>query len=363
MEPSPVIWNSLAFGSGGGGGGGNAFTTIQPDLGTAPVATSATDTLTLTSTVLSVTGTAASDTITFGVLDNAITDAMLRQSGALSVIGRSANSTGNVADISAGTDNFVLRRSGTSLAFGLLVNANIDAAAAIAYSKLNLATSILNADISASAAIAFSKLATLTSGNILVGSAGNVATSVAMSGDVAIIASGATTIQAGVVTYAKMQTFGANKFIANNTAGALAPAEHVFISKSVATLSSTITWTGTTAPSGSTTFEYGFQQTGNRVSFWIAIKYSVAGSALQAVAVEFPGDMPTPYEPVGLTAASEKLYSITGMIDSGSTGSAGVCRAWIRRNAADTNYECFVQTGSGTNNSVLAWFSGQYFTS
>lgn len=54
--------------------------------------------------------------------------------------------------------------------------------------------SIVNADISASAAIAFSKLATLTSGNLLVGSAGNVPTSVAMSGDASIIASGALTL-------------------------------------------------------------------------------------------------------------------------------------------------------------------------
>ena len=63
---------------------------------------------------------------------------------------------------------------------------------------------IVNADINASAAIAFSKLAALTSGNILVGSAGNVATSVAMSGDATIIASGALTIAAGAVTLAKL---------------------------------------------------------------------------------------------------------------------------------------------------------------
>jgi uncharacterized protein YunC (DUF1805 family) len=43
---------------------------------------------------------------------------------------------------------------------GTIVNADINSAAAIAYSKLNLATSIVNGDISASAAIALSKLAT-----------------------------------------------------------------------------------------------------------------------------------------------------------------------------------------------------------
>lgn len=51
---------------------------------------------------------------------------------------------------------------------------------------------IVNGDIAASAAIAFSKLATLTSGNILVGSAGNVATSVAVTGDISLSNAGVT---------------------------------------------------------------------------------------------------------------------------------------------------------------------------
>lgn len=45
-----------------------------------------------------------------------------------------------------------------TLVNGNIENANIKAAAAIAYSKLNLSASIVNADISASAAIAYSKL-------------------------------------------------------------------------------------------------------------------------------------------------------------------------------------------------------------
>lgn len=57
---------------------------------------------------------------------------------------------------------------------------------------------ITNVMISASAAIAYSKLASLTSGNILVGSAGNVCTAVAMSGDATIIASGAITLATAV---------------------------------------------------------------------------------------------------------------------------------------------------------------------
>lgn len=58
---------------------------------------------------------------------------------------------------------------------------------------------VTNAKVNASAAIAFSKLATLTSGNILVGSVGNVPTSVAMAGDITIIAAGTTAIGANKV--------------------------------------------------------------------------------------------------------------------------------------------------------------------
>lgn len=49
-----------------------------------------------------------------------------------------------------------------------IVNADISASAAIAYSKLNLSLSIVNADINAAAAIAYSKLASLTASRVLV---------------------------------------------------------------------------------------------------------------------------------------------------------------------------------------------------
>ncbi len=76
---------------------------------------------------------------------------------------------------------------------------------------------IVNADINAAAAIAFSKLAALTSGNILVGSAGNVPTSVTMSGDATIVASGALTIANNAITTVKI--LNANVTLAKLAAG------------------------------------------------------------------------------------------------------------------------------------------------
>ncbi len=64
--------------------------------------------------------------------------------------------------------------------------------------------SVTNADVAANAAIAFSKLAALPSTDILVGSAGNVATAVAMTGDVTISNTGVTTIGSGTVTGSKI---------------------------------------------------------------------------------------------------------------------------------------------------------------
>ena len=83
--------------------------------------------------------------------NNVVTNAKLRQGAATTVIGRSANSTGNVADIAASANGQVLKRSSDALSFASIVNADIDAAAAIAYSKLNISNSIVAGDITGDA--------------------------------------------------------------------------------------------------------------------------------------------------------------------------------------------------------------------
>jgi hypothetical protein len=163
---------------------------------------------------------------------------------------------------------------------GAIVNADVNAAAAIAFSKLAVlasanilvgsaggvatsvavtgdvtisntgvtaiaADSIVNADINSAAAIAFSKLAALPSAQILVGSAGNVATAVAVTGDVTISNAGVTTIGAGAVDLAMLSTgiapSGVIKFMGQVTsvggaaaeafavAGALAASDRAFV--------------------------------------------------------------------------------------------------------------------------------------
>ncbi len=190
---------------------------------------------------------------------------------------------GNVSNVATGvpvTGDVLMSNTGvTSIAAGVIVNADINAAAAIAFSKLaalnstqilvgsagNVATAvtvtgdvtisntgvtaiaagvIVNADISNSAAIAFSKLATLATGHILAGNAG-VVTDVTVSGDITIGATGITAIGAGKVLLAMLGTgiapAGVIKFMGQPTtvggnateafavAGALAASDRAFV--------------------------------------------------------------------------------------------------------------------------------------
>jgi len=68
---------------------------------------------------------------------------------------------------------------------------------------------IVNADIASGAAIDYSKLAPLTSGNIVLGSGANVATSTAVTGDVTISNTGVTAISSGVIVDADINASAA----------------------------------------------------------------------------------------------------------------------------------------------------------
>jgi len=155
-----------------------------------------------------------------------------------------ANSSGVPTWVSETGDVTISDTGVTAISSGVIVNADVSATAAIDYSKLaaltsgnilvgnasNVATSvavtgdvtisnagvtaiasgaIVNADINASAAIDYSKLASLTSGNILVGNASNVATSVAVTGDVTISNAGVTAIGSGVIVNADINASAA----------------------------------------------------------------------------------------------------------------------------------------------------------
>jgi hypothetical protein len=68
---------------------------------------------------------------------------------------------------------------------------------------------IVDADINAAAAITHSKLANITAGSVLLGNASNVPTATALSGDVTINSSGVTAISAGVIVNADINASAA----------------------------------------------------------------------------------------------------------------------------------------------------------
>ncbi len=196
---------------------------------------------------------------------NATFDALAPSGGLADTLQSGDIFVGNVSNVATGvpvTGDVLMSNAGvTSIAAGVIVNADINAAAAIAFSKLaalpstqilvgsagNVATAvtvtgdvtisntgvtaiaagvIVNADISNSAAIAFSKLATLATGHILAGNAG-VVTDVTVSGDITIGATGVTAIGAGKVLLAMLGTGIAPEAFA--VAGALAASDRAFV--------------------------------------------------------------------------------------------------------------------------------------
>jgi hypothetical protein len=118
---------TLAFSAGGTSG----YTTIENPNGTPVTARSI---VAFSSEFLAADAT---DTTNISLATAGVAFSKIADLAAVSVLGRSAGTSGVMAAITASGNDEVLRRTGGgSLAFGTLVNAHIDAAAAIAFSKL-----------------------------------------------------------------------------------------------------------------------------------------------------------------------------------------------------------------------------------
>lgn len=126
------------------------------------------------------------------------------------------------------------------------------------------------------------------------------------------------------------------------------------------TYAGTITWTGTTAPSGTLTKNYYWRQIGKEVKLDIALKYTVAGAALTAVTLTLPSDAPTPVEWNGFGAANEKIWTGYGYIDTAATGGAPATRVVLGVNATDTGY--LINAAFGSQSALVAMVTVIYRT-
>lgn len=124
--------------------------------------------------------------------------------------------------------------------------------------------------------------------------------------------------------------------------------------------SGSITWTGTTPPSGADINVYSWTKIGNLVTLQLLLGYAVAGAALTIVRAELPAGAPTPVNPTGWAGAGNQLYAGAGGLSTGITQSYVTSRASIQRNAGDTAYEVEIIAASGAYSHALA--TVQYFT-
>jgi hypothetical protein len=124
----------------------------------------------------------------------------------------------------------------------------------------------------------------------------------------------------------------------------------------------TITWTGTTAPSGATNHTYNWIRIGNLVTLKITLVYATTGAALTAVNVTLPTDCPTPLKPTGLTAASNNLYTGSGLFSNSLTGTPSASnRVLLRSNAANNGFE--ISSNGPSAGYLFSDIIVQYFTS
>jgi hypothetical protein len=149
---------------------------------------------------------------------------------------------------------------------------------------------------------------------------------------------------------------------ANNTASTANETEFTFRQSGLSVYSGTITWTGTTAPSGAESHTFNWQQIGNLVQLNLNLHYATAGNGLNAVAITLPSGLPDPVRPTGFTGASERLYIGSGRLAPSDTGvltTGGEC--FIRRNSADNGFELVISQTAG--NHKIAQLTIEYFTS
>jgi hypothetical protein len=200
----------------------------------------------------------------------------------------------NVPTATAVTGDVTISNAGvTAIATGVIVNADINASAAIAYSKLALSSGITNTDVSASAAIAYSKLAL---SNSIVNA--DIGTSAAIAGTKISPNFGSQNIQTSGTTIAGLGIFGLGSaaapsitFSGNTNTGLYSPGTDTlaFAKGGVEAMridSSGRLLVGTsTAPTGSSSQYSKFAVQGNSANAfggYLSLGYGGAGTGLSA---------------------------------------------------------------------------------
>lgn len=159
-----------------------------------------------------------------------------------------------------------------------------------------------------------------------------------------------------------LRTTGAYKAFARNNAAAGLVSEVDYRDEPEAAFTGSITWTGTTAPSGLTAHRARFITNGSLTNFWVWLRYATPGVALTGVAISPQTGAPAPASPTGLAAASNiQQTNISGRLSTSSlTAVVNATQQHVRRNAANSANEIFIAAASAAYST--AWIQGAYFS-
>jgi len=154
-------------------------------------------------------------------------------------------------------------------------------------------------------------------------------------------------------------------FNANNTNAAASEATQTFRDSAQKAYTGSITWSGTTAPSGTTNHSYRWFQVGKLVTLRLTLIYTTVGVALTSVSCALPSDCPTPEIPTGSTANSSYLYIGSGTLSTAVTtgGMSPTINGGIselRINSGGTGYEILISrfaAGYSTARATIQYFA------
>jgi hypothetical protein len=128
----------------------------------------------------------------------------------------------------------------------------------------------------------------------------------------------------------------------------------------VSMTSTFVEWDGT-APSGTETLRYRWQQIANYVNFSFRLQYTVAGVTNSTVVIQLPNDMPVPVDLTGGGSAEFIAATVTASMATATSGvSPALTKNYMTGNAAG-HAEIVCGTNSGTISALFVTINGSYW--
>lgn len=162
----------------------------------------------------------------------------------------------------------------------------------------------------------------------------------------------------GSIAYGKVSSVPANTILANNTGNTGTAAGITYVDNGQQLYTGSIIWTGTTAPSGTTTHSYQWTQIGKQVTLRVTLAYTTAGSGITEVLADLPADMPSPILPTGFTSIDNVVSGYGGFQTAIVNPITAAARASITQRSGSWK----IRMISGIVTPAVAQFNFIYYT-